>query len=147
MPFLPLPEKPVTVGDTWPLQHVWISRPSMIPLQLDLIAILKDVYPCLKADTCLDIEISGKVLVGANPSQADTQFDGSLWGRMVFSMAKGDVIWSETKSSEEMRIGKERMSVSSCMTSLRQQIAPKKPRAIKLKCDPSISPVNEIPKF
>lgn len=140
VPFMPMPKGPVQVGETWTLQHSWNSSPSGIPLSLDLIAIFKGVRPCMKAQTCADLEISGKVLVDA-ATKENVKFDGNVWGRILFSIENGDVIWSETRSSEDMVLGAESMKVLSC---LRSEIVDRDLKPAKndgFQCEPSLEPV------
>lgn len=145
IPVLPLPEKPVEVGDTWTLTHYWVTESSGIPLVLDLIGILKEARPCLKGDTCLDIEINGKVLVASESRRSDSFFDGTVWGRMIFAMNRGDVVWSETRGAEDIRIGSDRMVVASCLISQIQNEKTVIRKNDGFSCKPSREPVTETP--
>jgi hypothetical protein len=140
VPYLPMPKDEVRVGDTWTLQHSWNSTPSGIPLSLDLVAIFKGVQPCFKTQTCADLEISGKVFVDA-PTQNNVRFDGNVWGRLLFNIDTGDVVWSETRSSEDMLMGGDKIKVLSCLRSqlYSENVKPKKGDGFQ--CQPSAEPV------
>jgi hypothetical protein len=109
---------------------------------LDLVAILKGAKPCYTGQTCLDLEISGKVLVAADPQRPDVRFDGRIWGRLLFNLERGDVVWSETRSQEEMVVGKERMEITSCLHSRLQGPNSKPNKLDGFKCEPSAQAVN-----
>jgi hypothetical protein len=143
VPSIPIPKGPVQVGDTWTLQHTWSSAANNIPLTLDIVGILKGLVPC-EGKTCADIEISGGVELVNAPSKKDSGFNSKIWGRMLFSLDRGDVIWSEMRSIEEMNVVQERTVVTSCMVS---EMKLAKDYRIKFDCDPKEQPVGAIPKF
>lgn len=144
IPSVPIPKEPVQVGDTWTMQHTWASATESIPLTLDIVGILKNIVSCEGGKTCADIEISGGVELMHTATKKDSGFKSKLWGRMLFSLDRGDVIWSEIRSIEEMNVVKERTVVSSCMVS-ETKLA--KNYRIKFECDPKEAPVPAPPNF
>jgi hypothetical protein len=144
VPSMPIPDQPVEVGDTWTMEHTWFSAKEGIPLKLDVVGILKDIVSCEGGRTCADLEISGHVNLVAAPTAQGAHFESRLWGRMLFSIDRGDVIWSEMRSHEEMGVQSDRMVVSSCMISETKLGAKFK---TDFACDPEVRPVNQVPKL
>jgi hypothetical protein len=142
IPAFPIPEKEVEVGDTWTMNHVWMSARENIPLSLEMVGILKDIVPCGKGQ-CADIEISGGVNLGATPTAPGAFFESRIWGHMLYSAEKGDVVWSDIRSHEEMRVQQDRVVVSSCMVSETKQGGDYK---MKFTCDPKAETISKPPK-
>lgn len=143
VPPIPLPKEPVEIGDTWTLDHAWIGLKSAIPLGVHMVAILKDIRSCGKG-RCADVEVSGNVeVIGAAPQKA--QFSSVLWGRMLMSVERGTVIWSEIRSREKMTIPNERTDVLSCMVAELESPKDWRPRGVSQTCTPSEAPVTKIP--
>lgn len=143
VPSLPMPHGPVQVGDTWAMEHTWVSSRDAIPLRLEVIGILKGIVPCEKKQ-CADMEISGGVNLVAVPTIPGAKFESRVWGRLLFSLERGDVMWSEMRSQEEMTIPGSRTVVSSCMTS--EMKAGEKFKT-GFACDPKDAPVTTTPKL
>ena len=142
VPALPISEKPVEVGDTWTMEHTWISAKDSVPLKLDVVGILKNIVPCESTKVCADIEVSGHVTLVAVPTNEGAKFESRVWGRMLFSLERGDVLWSEMRSSEEMGVKGDKMRVTSCMVSEIKAAADYK---IKFSCDPAEQAVAAVP--
>jgi hypothetical protein len=140
VPSLPIPKDEVRVGDTWTMEHTWFSAHDQIPLKLDVIGILKALVPCA-GKTCADIEISGSVQLAQAPTAQGARFESRVWGRLLYSPERGDVIWSEMRSQEEMQVGSDKFTVLSCMTS-ETKINDYK---TKLECQPAQTPVTSVP--
>jgi hypothetical protein len=64
---------------------------------------------------------------------------------VLFSLQRGDVIWSEMRSHEEMLVGGERNDVVSCMVSAMKGVAGLSTAA--LACDPKEQPVAGVPSL
>lgn len=143
VPSLPMPRGPVKVGDTWAMKHVWFSAQEGIPLELEVIGILKDIVKCEKS-LCADIELSGGVGLAVAPTAMGAKFQSRLWGRLLFSLDRGDVIWSEMRSQEEMSVNKQRTLVTSCMVSETKIYADYK---TAFKCETSDQAVQSVPKI
>jgi hypothetical protein len=112
-----LPEKPISVGDTWTMQASWLSLEDMVPYQLDMVSILKGFWVCGNAktpDTCADIEISGQVTFQGPLSQV-LQFKSQWQGRTYFAMNAGTVVWSRVDSEERLVSERVRRDVDSCL--------------------------------
>lgn len=115
IPPLPVPSGPVSVGDTWSFEHIWVSSHNGIPLGLQMIAILKGLVAC-GVGVCVDLEVSGQVdVVGMVSSKG--KFTSHLWGRMIVAANRGLVLWSEIRSREQMTVAGSRTDVLSCMVS------------------------------
>lgn len=144
VPSLPIPEQPVKVGDTWPLSHVWFSAREAIPLRLDVVAVLKNLVKCEGGKTCADLEISGSVKLEALPSSSGAAFNSKVWGRLLFSVDRGEVIWSEMRNAEDMTVRGDRVQVTSCMVS---EMKLGKDYRTKLKCEPGLAAVTKVPRL
>lgn len=108
-----LPEKPVSIGDTWTMQASWLSLEEMVPYQLDMVSILKGFWKC-GSDTCAEIEISGDVGF-QGPLSKTLQFKSSWHGRIYFAMTAGTVLWSRVDSDERLVADRIRRDVDSCL--------------------------------
>lgn len=144
VPQMPVPSEDVAVGDTWTMEHTWTSARDGVPLKIEVVGILKDVVNCLEGKTCADIEVSGHVNLAVAPDVQGARFNSRVWGRMLFALERGEVIWSEMRSEEEMVIQGERLSVLSCMVS--ETLLTGKPKT-KLECDPKVTPVASVPRL
>ncbi len=144
VPSMPMPASKVEVGDTWTMAHTWFSSKDAIPLKLDVVGILKDIVPCEKTKVCADVEISGHVGLMAQPTTAGSRFSSRLWGRALFSVERGDVIWSEMRSREEMGVKGDHMNVASCMVSEMKLTAE---YHIAFACNPNDEVVKSIPRL
>jgi len=113
VPPMSLPEKAVSVGDTWTMQASWLSLEEMVPYQLDMVSILKGFWKC-GSDTCAEIEISGDVTF-QGPLAAAFQFKSQWHGRTYFAMNAGTVIWSRVDSDERLVAERVRRDVDSCL--------------------------------
>lgn len=144
-PALPTPKGKVSVGDTWAMEHIWASSKDGIPLKLQVVAILKDIVACEKTRVCADIELNGDVNLVAVPVMKGAKFASKLWGRVLFSIDRGDVIWSEMRSTEEMGLPKDRLFVRSCMISEMKNAAAKS--KVDFSCDPNQETVTKTPVY
>lgn len=116
IPSMPLPKHPVLKGDTWVMKHAWISSGNNLPLELEVVSILKRFFECGSIGICAEIEISGNV-EAAVVKKAGVDFKSEIHGQMVFSVDHGTLVWSDVKSLEEMRSTEGRIQVSSCLGS------------------------------
>ena len=94
-----LPGKPVSVGDTWSMVHRWTSLKNGIPLEVDIVSILKNVYDCGEKVRCADIEISGDVRIPMPVSQG-VSLESRVMGRLLFGVESGTVIWADIRNQE-----------------------------------------------
>lgn len=138
-----LPEKPVSVGDTWTMQTSWLSLDEMVPYQLDMVSILKGFWTC-GTDVCAEIEISGDVGFQGPLSQT-LQFKSTWQGRIYFAMKAGTVAWSRVDSEERLLADKIRRDVDSCLEAVLIE-----PAAVKLpglhgnRCEPVAKPDTQL---
>lgn len=144
VPSLPVPDHPVEVGDTWEMVHEWRSAAEKIPLRLETVGILKGLVKCEDNKTCADLEISGGVKLSIKPDAVGAKFNSRIWGRMLFSLDRGDIIWSEVRSEEEMGAGQDRVLIQSCMVS---ETKVGKELKLKLNCEPGEVAITTVPKL
>ena len=144
VPSIPIPDRPVAVGDTWTMEKTWASAREGLPLTLDVVAILKEIVPCETNQYCADIEVSGHVTLGVPPNVPGARFSSRVWGRTLFSLSRGDVLWSEMRSQEDFLARQERSETSSCMVS---EMRLKSRASARLTCDPEPVPTAAGPKF
>jgi len=136
VPPMPLPSTEVEVGDTWEQTSQWVSLKNGIPLSVSVVGILKDLFKCGE-DICADIEISGQVAV-PGASQANISFSSEISGHVFYSVNRGISLWSEIRSTEDLRLENNRTFVKSCVVSQLKKPAGSQSlfRSLKLKCDP-----------
>jgi hypothetical protein len=111
-----LPEGLVSVGDTWTMQASWLSLGEMVPYQLDMVSILKNVWTCGQ-DRCAEIEISGQVTLQGTIAQA-MNFKSNWRGRIYFAIGAGTVVWSRVESEERLLAENVRRDINSCLESV-----------------------------
>jgi len=142
VPPLPLPEEAVEVGSTWNMDHAWIGLKNGIPLQLQIIGILKGFGRCGSKDRCADIEISGNVdVIGIK--KAAVEYRSEVWGRLLFSLDRGAVVWSEVRNKEMMRTPEESLEILACMASVLEEPRGLLPKSgLKAFCVPNDEPVS-----
>lgn len=143
VPSLPIPKTEVQVGDTWVMEHTWYSSRDAIPLRLEVVGILKGIVPCA-GKNCADIEVSGGVRLVNGATNDSARFESRVWGRLLYSPDRGDIIWSEMRSQEEMVAGSDKFTVLSCMVSESKLSAKYK---TKLECQPAVTPVAKVPSL
>lgn len=142
VPSLPIPKDEVKIGDTWTMDHTWLSANDGIPMKIDVVGILKDVRPCAGEKLCADIEISGHVGLIAKPTAEGARFESKVWGRVLYALDRGEIMWSEMRSAEEMVTQGEQMKVVSCMVS---EVQVNAKSASKFECEPNDQPVTKVP--
>jgi hypothetical protein len=139
LPPVSLPNHDVKIGDTWTMDHAWISSNDGLPLHLSMVTIFKDVVSCGPFGHCADLEISGQVDIASEAVLRMLRFDSRIWGRMLFSLDRGDVVWSEVRSEDMFKAKDNESRVLSCMVSRMQ--APDSGTREKVSCEPTISMV------
>ena len=113
VPPISLPKGPVSVGETWTMQSTWLSLEEMVPYQLDMVSILKNLYQCGQ-HRCAELEISGEV--GLQGPITQVMAFKSLWkGKILFDIDAGTVLWSRVDSDEQFTAGNVRRTVGSCL--------------------------------
>lgn len=136
VPPISLPETKVTPGDTWSIDVHWRSQPNNIPLQLELVTILKEVTRCFENEKCALLEMSGSVSVVGLP-MTEIRINSTVHGYALFSINRGAILWSEMRSQENVVTTMSRMEVHSCMVSqIKEPRSWQWPMSIKVACDP-----------
>lgn len=131
---LPLPPEPVGVGESWTQQASWLSS-NGVPLLMDLVAILKNVYACGE-HRCMEIEISGNVFLQAETNEP-MNFISEISGRIIFSKERGTLLWSYVRSQESLTTVNGQVLSYTCVVGvLKQPLIYKWPYATQLSCDP-----------
>jgi hypothetical protein len=145
VPPISLPDGAVAVGDTWALTAQWLSLEEMVPYQLEMASILKNVKPC-GTHKCAEIEISGEVTL-QGPLVQMMSFK-SLWkGFLSFDVDSGTVLWSRVDSEEQFMSGNVRRSVNSCLEAALIEPAVLKPQTRTTKpCETLSNPGDIAPR-
>lgn len=139
LPPISLPGKPVQVGDTWTMNHSWVSANTGMPLNINLVTIFKDVVDCGKHGPCADLEVAGKVDMLGTSKRA--KFDSKIWGRILFAIETGEILWSEVHAKDAFKTAAAETRVRSCMIS---KILPNAKSSEKLVCDLAKASVRPI---
>lgn len=116
VPPLPLPSQPVEKGDTWVLNHVWVSA-SGLELKLNVIGIHKGYKSCGEASPCVRMEVSGSV-APASDRVVGMELSSQVSGELLFSIPKGEVHSSEVRSIETLVFPNRKIESKSCMVSV-----------------------------
>ncbi|MCB0392176.1 MAG: hypothetical protein KDD58_12870 [Bdellovibrionales bacterium] len=147
VPPLSLPDEKVEIGDTWEMQKSWVSMKNNIPLKLNLVTILKNIYECGKNEKCADLEVSGDIGIITTMNES-TKFNSQISGRIIFLIDKGTILWSVVNSDESFTIGPTRLEVKSCLNSiLREPIEDVWAKSIEAECDPMSDNEFKIPRL
>lgn len=143
VPPLPLPKSAVNVGETWQTQYHWIGD-NQIPLSLDVVGILKQVYNCPNGvGACSEIEVSGRVYI---PKEVTTnlKINSNLRGKYLVENSTGSILWSHVRSEETFVADGSRINSVSCIATVRS-----KPKVDfislnvdKFDCDPKNENIN-----
>ncbi len=113
VPPIPLPDRPVSTGDTWEISHGWMA-PGGLPLILRVAGIFTRLVRCPDFGWCADIDISGDLEI----PQIDTEqliFKSLIQGRMLFAVEDGLLLWSEVHSQEEVLTSDDHQQTLSCL--------------------------------
>tara|TARA_B100001248_G_scaffold255904_1_gene236231 strand:- start:7236 stop:8105 length:870 start_codon:yes stop_codon:yes gene_type:complete len=139
-----LPDKKVKVGDTWVLKEEWKNDKSGMPMQIDLVSILKNIY-ISGGRKYAEIETSGEVSVPLLGRQK-VDFSSNVVGRLLIELQSGNVVWSEIRNYETLEYPEAKVNVRTCMEMVIEK--PEKlvwPWALKPNCDPAEEFVYSIP--
>jgi len=139
-----LPNKPVKVGDTWTLKEAWNNEKTSMPMEIELVSILKGVY-IYENRRFAEIETSGEVLVPVLNKQK-VSFKSEIVGRILLDIDSGNVAWSEIRNEEHLKYPEMNVHIRSCMEL--KAVKPQSliwPWASELACDPASEFVYAIP--
>ena len=118
VPPLSLPSRAVSVGDTWTMEHSWVSLNNGLKLELSLVTILKRVIQCPDGGACFELEVSGDVtLPDMKSGQTSSHLDSKIFGRLLFSEPHASIIWSDVRNRESFLSEGMRVEVLSCIQS------------------------------
>ena len=142
VPPISLPLRKVKVGDSWQLNHAWLTAKDKLPLKLGLESTLVAVHECpinkKKMRTCAEINIAGSIdILGLNKDKLT--FKSEIKGKLIFAVEHGSVLWSEVQSRELLSGSDSKVDIQSCMTSVLYD--PKVDAIVhkKAKCEPNIA--------
>lgn len=135
---LPLPNKEVSVGDTWPYETTWWSEQSNTMMKIEILFVLKKILKCFKDELCVAIAWSGKVSPESSVKKPiepmlPKLFESKLQGYSILRLETGTQIWSYIKNSESLKIEDVDLKVYSCIKSVLDDPAVKKEKPY---CDP-----------
>ncbi|PIT99005.1 MAG: hypothetical protein COT74_12230 [Bdellovibrionales bacterium CG10_big_fil_rev_8_21_14_0_10_45_34] len=122
VPLIPIPDKPIKVGDTWESLYHWNASNSQLKMVLELTTLLKSHFRCQKSHECIELQYSGEV----NPSEARLVGVGMksvLEGTMVYDLTASAIVMSKTNNSEEIAQDSSSVEVKSCIVSTIQSIS------------------------
>ena len=111
VPQVSLPKDEVSIGDTWELETSWVNLTG-IEMHLNLISIFKRQVVC-GDQSCADIEFSGSVRIPGLKGFAKTSIE--IYGRVLFSIEMGAVVWQEIRNKEKLEFKNYVMAVESCL--------------------------------
>lgn len=135
VPPISLPDDPVKVGDTWTMNHKWLSSKAQLPMEISVVTILKDFLQCEGA-LCAELEVSGHVTI-MGLKQGEVKFNSEIRGTILFGMDIGQPVWLDLASEESFSSKDRRVQISSCLVSVTTD--PLRLKGIenkKLDCDP-----------
>lgn len=111
---LPLPDRPVKVGDTWAYETEWITQDSRIPMKIQLVMVLKKALKCYNKEYCAEVEWSGRVF----SEELKLPIISQITGYTLYRPKTGSQIWTWSRNEEEMEMQGVKMKVSTCLQSI-----------------------------
>ena len=148
VPPVSLPEKPVKVGDSWPMTSEWVSLKSGLPLKMKTISTLRAIRKCGSTGRCAEIDLTGTVQLEPSSRNESThklpKFVSSMDGSLLFSLTRGTVLYSYLRSSESLSGDQTRIEIHSCMVSSVSKPSDENLLGSML---PKCHPLNQPPKY
>jgi hypothetical protein len=134
---LPLPDRPVKVGDTWTYETEWVTQDSRLPMKIQLVMVLKKALKCYDKEYCAEVEWSGRVF----SDELKMPIVSHINGYTLYRPKTGSQIWTWSRNEEQMEMQGVKMRVSTCIQSiLKSEKSKINPYANKEPtCDPSLS--------
>lgn len=111
---LPLPDRPVKVGDTWTYETDWVAQGSGLPMKLQLVMILKKTVRCFGDEYCAEVEWSGKTY----PEEVKMPIESRISGYTFYRPKTGSQIWTWSRNEEQLELQGVKMKVSTCIQSI-----------------------------
>ena len=118
LPSVFLVEAPVIKGDTWKAQVSWWDGKNSIEFSVDALLILKKFVKCGESSTCALLEFEWQVTSPTVSWGDNSNFLGRVWGKMLFSLDRGLVLFAEARSEDVVQFGKTLVETRSCMRSV-----------------------------
>ncbi|MDZ4677850.1 MAG: hypothetical protein SGI74_10125 [Oligoflexia bacterium] len=115
LPPLPLPKKPVNVGEEWKSEHSWKSEENGLPLKVSIVSKYLGSKQCGDF-ACAEISVKGEVHMPA-AIEKKNGFMHKLSGRFLFEPKRGLLVWAEFGSDEAISAGGARAEVRSTLRS------------------------------
>lgn len=134
LPPLPLPERPVRVGDTWAYKGSWINPGQGIEFNIDLVMILKETYSCLDKEICIKVEVAGNVYM-PKKLQKIMDLTSRIKGQVLYRPRTGSFLFAEIHNDESLKISQEKVDSKSCIISKMIDFYPQT-EIENLKCEP-----------
>lgn len=137
IPPIALAEKSVAVGDTWIFSTNWVSLRNGLPMGVEVLSILKNIFDCGNKHKCAEIELSGTIqLPEALHKQA--KIESLIAGRVLYNLDVGSIVWSDIRNREKLKTDDGEMEIISCTeTLLESPQRDKWPWRAVVKCDPN----------
>lgn len=143
VPPFSFPKRAVSIGDSWPMSARWTSFENNLPLQMDIVSILKSIDRC-GTESCARIEISGDVSI-LGVDEAQLRFISDVRGELLFSLNRNIVVWSHVNSEQSLNMIGNQIEAKTCLDSFEESIPPRQLKKLP-KCEDFFQAEAEDPK-
>lgn len=113
---VPLPQRPIQVGDTWEYKGSWIDYNQGIEMNVNLIGVLRETISCYDNEICLNLEYSGNVELPEKLQKA-AKFKGKVLAKFILRPKNFSVLRSEIYNTEYLARDDFTMDIKSCIVS------------------------------
>lgn len=127
LPTFPFPWDGVRVGETWAYEHQWISHYSGVVLVLEVVGILRELFPCQRGDRCARIELSGDVRPAGK--LAGLILQNQIRAETIYALKEGRLLQMRSRTLERAQTATNVTEVQSCMISSARGFLPANSRS------------------
>jgi hypothetical protein len=116
IPPLPLPQKSVSVGDSWKYEGEWSSASLQGAMKTKLTMTLTKIVDCFKNEKCVGVEWHGTVQPISQGVTLPVQVE--IKGYTFYRPKTGSQLWAYMRNIESLQIQNLKLTVSSCVQSI-----------------------------
>jgi len=120
VPRIPLPKKPVKVGDTWDFVKQWRSLKTGWPFIVKLKVTHKGWYSCGGLN-CINLSYKGSVILPPSNPVSKGSLKSELEGEFVYAPVGDQFLWTASKNTEVFQDKGKKVFVDSCVSSYQLQ--------------------------
>lgn len=116
VPPISLPSHPVEIGESWTMEHQWISLKAEIPMKIKAVSVLKKLFKNGQNQMLAEIEVSGETEILRKTKNLVSQ--SRIQGTILLEVATSSIVWSEIRSEEQLTTPTSKIEILSCLESV-----------------------------